>query len=391
MTTTQAGDDTQTTFYATIPPIEHIRDITDPGHYVHVPADWLIALSDVRGSTQAIQQGRYRDVNSVAAASITAMLNAVERRDIPFVFGGDGATMLVPPDCRESAAAALLATRELAATCFQLDLRVAIVPVRVVLEAGYRLQVAKLWISDKFQQAIFDGGGLSYAESLMKHPEYGPRYAVPEVMMPQADFHGFECRWNQIRSTHGETVSLIILAVGDDSAVRSATYRDVLQAVEDIYGDRDTRHPVAMRNMRLAFNPARLKTESRVRHRTNSLWQRLKMLRGSLFAALAMRLGVGEWPQYKRYFVEATDHEKFDDTLRMIISGRADQRERLDAFLAEQYRAGRLVYGIHVSDFVLVTCIVFDYFGRQVHFVDGSHGGYALAARQMKAQLAGIR
>jgi hypothetical protein len=46
-----------------------------------------------------------------------------------------------------------------------------------------------------------------------------------------------------------------------------------------------------------------------------------------------------------------------------------------------------LVYGLHVSKHALMTCLVFDRFGKQVHFVDGSGGGYALAAKQMKEQL----
>ena len=36
----------------------------------------------------------------------------------------------------------------------------------------------------------------------------------------------------------------------------------------------------------------------------------------------------------------------------------------------------------------LMTCFVRSYQGNHVHFVDGSNGGYALAAKQLKAQLA---
>lgn len=378
------------TFYSEITPFYSIVEMTNPAHYHDVPDDWHVALTDVRGSTAAIQAGRYRDVNTVAAASITVMLNAVKGRDIPFVFGGDGATMLVPPECVEAAGAALSAAREMSANFFELDLRVAIIPVKAIKASGFPLRVAKLWIGENFQQAIFDGGGLSYAESLLKDPDYGPRYAVPELVAPAGDFHGFECRWNEIRSTHDETIALIVMATGADESAQATIYRDSLQAIERIYGDRDTRHPVSIRNLRLAFNPAKLTTESRVRHRTTSLRRRLKLLEGSIKAWIAMKFGIGQWPEYKQFLVDATDHEKFDDTLRMIISGTESQRAELDAYLSEQHRAGRLVYGIHTSDAALVTCIVFDYFGRQVHFVDGSKGGYALAAKQMKAQLAAL-
>jgi hypothetical protein len=37
-----------------------------------------------------------------------------------------------------------------------------------------------------------------------------------------------------------------------------------------------------------------------------------------------------------------------------------------------------------------MTCFVRAYRGNHVHFVDGSDGGYALAARALKAQLAEI-
>jgi len=59
----------------------------------------------------------------------------------------------------------------------------------------------------------------------------------------------------------------------------------------------------------------------------------------------------------------------------------------LRSYLEGRYREGRLVYGMHKSTEALVTCIVFSYNGNHVHFVDGSDGGYAMAACGLKAQL----
>ena len=85
--------------------------------------------------------------------------------------------------------------------------------------------------------------------------------------------------------------------------------------------------------------------------------------------------------------IAAIFNEKFDGTLRMIISGTIRQREQLQQYLHTLYEQGKLVYGLHHSRNALVTCTVQDYFGDQVHFVDGSEGGYALAALQMKDQM----
>jgi hypothetical protein len=71
----------------------------------------------------------------------------------------------------------------------------------------------------------------------------------------------------------------------------------------------------------------------------------------------------------------------------MVMACTPDQRAALERYLADQHGAGRLAYGLHVTDRALVTCVVFERMGRQVHFVDGADGGYAEAARGLKRRL----
>ncbi|PJF29625.1 MAG: hypothetical protein CUN52_07445 [Phototrophicales bacterium] len=377
-------------FFQSIPPIHNISEITNIEHYYDVPADWHIVITDVRSSTKAIEEGRYRDVNSVAAASITAMLNVAKDVDIPFVFGGDGATVLIPPVFIPDAQRALRGTQILAREQFNLDLRTGIIPVREVLEAKLRIRVARLKVSNNFQQAIFSGGGLAYAEQLLKsNPDkYAP---PPSDDTPFADFHGFECRWQEIPSMYDENVTLMVMALVTGTIPSNTVYSDVLAKIDQLYGNSASRAPITVKNLRLAFNPNKLKTEAKVRSGDTS-WRTLRqMWINSLKAWFAMRFKIGRWGDYKSILVDSTDSEKFDDTLRMVMSGRVSQREQLRAYLEEQRQAGRLVYGMHISRHALMTCVVFDYFGRQVHFVDGARGGYALAAREMKQQLAELQ
>lgn len=49
-----------------------------------------MVIADVVGSTQAIEAGADRDVNTVGVACIAAVVNVDRSVDIPFVFGGDG-------------------------------------------------------------------------------------------------------------------------------------------------------------------------------------------------------------------------------------------------------------------------------------------------------------
>jgi hypothetical protein len=93
------------------------------------------------------------------------------------------------------------------------------------------------------------------------------------------------------------------------------------------------------------------------------------------------------WSRYVDDMVDNSDFRKFDGVLRMVIDGSDSQYEELRSHLEQKHREGRLVYGMHKSREALVTCIVFSYNQNHVHFVDGSDGGYAMAARGLKEQL----
>lgn len=81
-----------------------------------------------------------------------------------------------------------------------------------------------------------------------------------------------------------------------------------------------------------------------------------------------------------------TDFQKFDDMIRMVRDCSREQKESVLKYLEEQRRAGRLYYGAHFSNEALMTCLVFQ-LDNHIHFVDGGGGGYALAAKQLKAQI----
>ena len=145
--------------------------------------------------------------------------------------------------------------------------------------------------------------------------------------------------------------------------------------------------------MRLARSARRLTLEAAVRAPAarRAAYRRkawLQTLIGRPLVALGLKTQETDWAEYPQKLRASSDYRKFDDTLRMVLSGSAAQREVLTAFLQEQHQTGRLVYGLHISDRATLTCLVFNRMGKQVHFVDGADGGYTAAARQLKAQLA---
>ena len=84
-------------FYGRIPVFRGFADLMDPALYAPLPDDWSIGLADIVQSTQAIAAQRYKAVNMAGAAVIAAVTNALDGREFPFVFGGDGASFAVAP------------------------------------------------------------------------------------------------------------------------------------------------------------------------------------------------------------------------------------------------------------------------------------------------------
>ena len=383
-------------FYSELKPINRFSEITNIKNFVSVPDDWYIIVTDVVNSTKEVELGNYKDVNLLGAASIIAVLNIAQKIDIPFVFGGDGATVLIPALLYAQAKQALLALKQRAKANFAIDLRVGIVPVSAVSAANYSVKIAKLEVSENYHQAVLAGGGLTYATELIKDSIGENLYSLsPLKKAEDVNLNGLECRWQNIPSRHEEILSLIVLETSLSVKNSGKVYQEVLEEIEHIYGNEECYSPIANDNLRLTFNRRSLLKETKLRAKSASwldkalylLKIQLENLLGLLFMNFKFKIGPMDWGLYKNIVADATDYRKFDDMLRMVISGNAVQREQLINYLDLQYKAGILVYGTHVSHQALMTCLVFEYNGPQVHFIDGADGGYTLAAKAMKARL----
>src|SRR6186997_1923025 len=120
--TTPASPDT---FYSSIPVFRGFAKLMDPALYSGLPDDWSIGVADIVESTRAIAEARYKAVNMAGASIIAAVTNALEGREFPFVFGGDGASFAVSPEDLAAAREALAATAGWVRDDLELAMRVA--------------------------------------------------------------------------------------------------------------------------------------------------------------------------------------------------------------------------------------------------------------------------
>ena len=151
-------------FYDRLPLFTRFTQLTDPSIYTPLPEGWVLGLADIVRSTAAIEAGGYKAVNTAAAAVIASVANALSDKDFPFVFGGDGANLALPPEDEDVGRQALAAAAAWVRDELGMHMRVALVPVAVVRANGLDVRVARFAPSPDVSYAMFTGGGLAWAE-----------------------------------------------------------------------------------------------------------------------------------------------------------------------------------------------------------------------------------
>jgi hypothetical protein len=372
-------------YYARLPIFDGFASIMDPARYQPLPDDWVLGLTDVVRSTQAIEEGRYKAVNTAGASVIAAVSNALGGRKFPFVFGGDGASFAVSGDDKALARTALAATAAWTRDDLQLDLRVALVPVSAVKERGLNVRVARFAPSKNVSYAMFSGGGLAWADRAMKQGQFAVPAAPPGT---RPDLSGLSCRWNDIPASHGLILSLVVAPVTNgDPAFR----RLVEELLAELESSSEVARPVPEGAPGVGWPPPGLDLEARASRKSGQglFMQRLRVGAGTLLALVIMRFGIrvgGFDPTvYRREVVENSDFRKYDDNLRMTLDCSPALADRIEQRLikAETDKVAR--FGLHRQPSAIMTCIVPSISeSTHVHFVDGAAGGYALAARRLK-------
>ncbi|UXS09820.1 DUF3095 domain-containing protein [Agrobacterium tumefaciens] len=378
-------------FLAGLPVFRHFEDVADPALYRALPPGWGLAIADIVDSTAAIGTGRYKAVNMAGAAVISSVSNSLGRHDLPFVFGGDGAAVAVPPHGLPVARTALSNVQRWVKDDLDLAMRVALIPVEDIRSNGFDIRVARFQASEDVSYAMFSGGGNSWAEARMKEGQY----ALPAAEAGERpDLTGLSCRWNPIPATHGKVVSII--AVPGPSRDMPAFRQLVIDLVDLAEQDARHGHPVPEDGPKLGFVGEGLGLEARAGAAYHDVWGKMRrsfrILGESLLVNLLSVTGLSFGPfnavRYRRSVASNTDFRKFDDGLKMTVDIDASRLEKIRTRLEQGRLSGSCYYGLHEQDAALMTCIVPSPLSRDhMHFVDGADGGYAAAASRLKQQI----
>jgi hypothetical protein len=373
-------------FLSELPVFAEFEDVADLSRYRALPDGWVLALADVVSSGQAIADGKYKMVNMAGASVITAVLNALGQNDYPFVFGGDGAAIAVPPDAVEAARVALAAVARWILEDLGLQMRTALAPIEAIRAAGHDVRIARYKASGDVSFAMFAGGGSAWAEAQMKQGAFAVAMAVPGS---KPDLTGLSCRWNPIQARNGNIVSIIAVA-GENGL--SAAFRDLVADVVAIANEVDMNgNPLPSDGPTPSFYLGGMEAEVRAQAPPGRRFlAKLTVIFTVIVTVLLHRtnltLGGFNARNYGRELARNTDFRKFDDGLKMTVDISTAQLGRIEARLEDARQKGICKFGLHRQTSALVTCIVPSILrSDHMHFIDGAAGGYAQAASKMKA------
>lgn len=342
-------------------------------------------MTDVQGSTLAISQGRYKDVNTIGAASIVVAKKAMKGEEFPFVFGGDGATMLIDPAHIDCVVDALSALAQLAHDRFQLDLRVGLVPMSQIAQAGKSIEVAKFELTNGRSIAMLRGDGVSWAENLIKQQRN--QYKVKARNIISADLTGLSCRWKPILNSRGTIFTLLI----EPRVEQQRTMQAVLDQFADLFPEGiEKLNPAAVEFGNYKSIWACLKDERRYHPSIFSIGFLKRVIEIiPVCVVFNLPIALANFKQYVNTAGAHSDFRKFDNTLRMVIDCSHEQMRAVTQYLERLHADGKIFFGTHESDSCLMTCFVEGLNpGEHIHFIDAANGGYTAAAGQLKAQIA---
>ncbi len=387
---TDSGMSTQ--FYSQLPVYRGTMKglFNDRSYFSALPITWDVIVSDIAGSTRAVQNGLYKEVNLVAASAVIAALNCARTQgiEIPFIFGGDGATLACPSELTETIMSELKLIQRNARVNFQLELRVGSVSVVKLYEAGHTILVARVAIADGYSQAVCMGNGLIVAEQWVKRDSAVMFSELATVLQADPNLQGLQCRWKEVGvdMDDKEIVSLVISPnVSEDQFV---VFKTMLETIEQVYGDYDMRHPVTVDELKLVKTFGEVKKELMMKYQRRTFLNCVQTMVQLVLTGYAFKYHflrpLFDGVLYKRQLIAATDTLKIDGMLKTTIKGTQLQRAQLVDVLEKFENNGVIHFGYHVSKSTVLTCYVYQRGSGHLHFLDSVGGGYTMSARMLK-------
>ncbi|MEZ4886811.1 MAG: DUF3095 family protein [Chitinophagales bacterium] len=355
--------------------------------FSQVPEDWHMVVLDIEKSTQAVKNGFHKDVNLTATGGIIVVLNKLKTIDknlkIPYFFGGDGATFVLPNSFLEEILAVLENYRHHVKKNMHLNLKIGSFPVKEVYRQNRTIRIAKFDLNAQLTVPIVLGTGLKYAEGIIKS------LFVDETenhkQLTPVNLEGMECRWQEIDPPYPEERIVCLLVNCPNDVLQGKVYQHIIAKINAIFGTYEERQPISTIKLKLDLTLQKIKEEMYARIGKYNFAYLIKNWLITIFGKYYF-IYFEEGRAYLQKVSELSYTLMIDGTLNNVISGTQQEIDELVVFLDKLEAKGKIRYGIHTTHASIMSCYVEDRKEAHIHFVDGTEGGYTAAAEMFKGK-----
>lgn len=356
--------------------------------FYDVPTDWSVVVTDIENSTDAVSNGLHNDVNRTATGSIITVLNTLKEVEpgikIPYFFGGDGSTFILPNAVLQAVLDALMVYSQHIFNKIELQLRVGHMGVEQIYSSGISLKITKFKQNDFLTTPVILGNGLKYAESLIKAQFTPSTILFNENLKPNLE--GMQCRWDEIYPNKSDKKIVCLLVDCLEESDQAQVYGMIMSEIDFIFGSLDKRNPISTLKLKLNTSLENIKREMRIKIGNYQLSYVISNWLVTLFGSFYFNF-FKSGKLYKFRVTQLSDTIMLDGFLNTVISGTEEQVTRLQMLLDHMESKSKIIYGIHITHASIMSCYIEDREKKHIHFVDGTEGGYTSAAVMFKQKM----
>lgn len=364
-------------------PLSHLFD--NSFNFENVPEDWHVVVVDIEKSTQAVKYELHHPVNFAASLAISAVLNELNlidaKVDIPYFFGGDGTTFLIPDFCAQRIYLVLENIKYDIYEQYFLTLRVGTIKVYELREnKTCRLKITKFQLTEHLTVPVVIGDGLESAETIIKN-----KFANDSVDPRQdmyVDTSGCKCRWAEVRLNDDlkQVLCFIVKIVNRQDELD--IFKQISSALDNIFGNYNERIPLDLSSLEDSDSIYDIHNEINEYYDTASFLDKISLSISTISRDLYKNSEVGK--TFLKRLRASSLAFLIDGSYNDIVQGNQKQIQLFIKFMENLELQGAVLFGYHITDSVLMSCYILEPKDTFVQLLDASEGGYSTASKMLK-------
>jgi hypothetical protein len=365
-----------------------VEVLDDESYFSEIPNTWHVVVVDIENSTQSVDAGKHHQINLTATGAIISVLNTIRKEkkniEIPYFFGGDGATFIVPAALLNKITVVLENYSLHIKRNIDLTLRVGHTSIKNLSAENSTLKIVKHQLTEQLAIPIVLGNGLKKAEEIIKNTFVAIDYG--NFKKDLLNLEGMECRWKQINPTQTKNKVVCLLLDSINETTQRELYRDILTEMDTIFGTFKSRQPIASTNLKLNFSLFKIWEEMTISLVDKNWIYLFKNWISTLLGKWFLNL-TEDGKQYLKQIGQLSHTFMLDGMINTIFTAEQDKIDLFIAYLNQLEKDKKIIFGIHVTHASIMSCYVLDRKTKHAHFVDGTEGGYTSAAKMYKTKL----